>query len=130
MKISAKIKKLWILTMTLALSWLVVTGCSSTPDNSWSAAANYEEIALWHNGSQVVPASTTLSAGKSYKFTITPEKDGIGCMSTIKREWTQWWDVVMAWRDIEMVIDNAQPWTYNFVCNGMDMKQGSIVIEA
>lgn len=50
-------------------------------------------------------------------------------MSTIKREGTQWGDVVAQGRPIEMVIDNAQPWTYNFVCNGMGMKQGSIVIE-
>lgn len=27
-------------------------------------------------------------------------------------------------------LDNAQPGTYTFICNGMGMKQGDIIIEA
>jgi len=52
-------------------------------------------------------------------------------MSTIKREWTTTADaqLIIAGKAIEMVIDDAQPWTYNLVCNGMGMKQGSIVIQ-
>jgi len=116
---------LWMLTSLFVLAW-----CSSTPDVTWWAVnANYEEIALWHDGWSTIPETTTLPAWKSYKFIITPEANGVWCMSTIKREWTQWWDIVAEWRPVEMVIDNAQPWTYNFVCSGMGMKQGSIVIQ-
>ena len=123
-------KKIWLLVWLFA-TCAILTGCgSSSPDVAgWAVTANYEEIALWHDGYSTIPQVTTLPAGKDYKFVITPDKNGVGCMSTIKREGTYQGQIVMAGRPIEMVIDNAQPGTYNFVCNGMDMKQGSIVIE-
>lgn len=123
-------KKIWLIAWLLT-AWLLLTWCGGwTPDVAWwTASANYEEITLWHDGYNTIPQVTTLPAGKDYKFVITPESNGVWCMSTIKRAWTQWWDLVAKGRPIEMVIDNAQPWEYLFVCNGMDMEQGKIVIE-
>lgn len=125
-------KKIWLLVLSLVVVWWFLTGCWSSAPDAWNtASANYEEITLWHNGSQLVPASTTLPAGKDYKFMITPEKNGAWCMSTIKRKWTTTADakLVTAWNTVEFVINDAQPWTYDLVCNGMWMKQWSIVIQ-
>jgi hypothetical protein len=94
-----------------------------------SASATYEEIELWHDWWSTVPETTTLPAWKSYKFTITPDSNWVWCMSTIKRKWTEWGEQIIAWSPIEMVIDNAQPWEYEFVCSSMWMRQGSIIIE-
>jgi hypothetical protein len=92
----------------------------------------YEEILLTHDGRNTVPQITTLHAWKNYKFVITPDKNGQWCMSTIKRAWTTTQDtkLVIEGEPVEFVIDNAQPWEYKFVCNGMGMEQGSVIIQA
>lgn len=92
---------------------------------------NYEQVALWHNWWNTVPETTRLPAWKNYKFVITPEKNWVWCMSTIKWKGTTTADshIIQQWKPIEMLIDNAQPWEYEFVCNGMWMRQWSIVIE-
>ena len=118
--------------MLALASWAMLTWCGSAPDTgSNQASANYEEVALWHDGWNTVPKVTTLPAGKDYKFVITPDKNWEWCMSTVKREWTTTADeqLVMAGKPIEMVINDAQPWEYKFVCNGMWMEQGSVVIQ-
>jgi len=125
-------KKIWLLAMLTLAIWAMLTWCGSTPD-TWSnqASANYEEVALWHDGWNTVPKVTTLPAGKDYKFVITPDKNWVWCMSTVKREWTTTADaqLVIAGKPIEMIINDAQPWEYKFVCNGMWMEQGSVVIQ-
>lgn len=124
-------KKFLILALFTIVSTTLLVWCgSSTPDTWNTANANYEEIILWHDGRSTMPETTTLPAGKDYKFIITPEKNGVWCMSTIKREWTTTADaqLVVADKTVEFVMNDATPGTYNFVCNGMGMKQWSIVI--
>lgn len=117
--------------LTLA-SWAILTWCWSTPDTgSNQASANYEEVQLWHDWRNTIPQVTTLPAGKDYKFVITPDADGRWCMSTVKWEGTTIADakLIQAGKSIEMIINDAQPWEYKFVCNGMWMEQGKVVIE-
>ncbi len=113
-------------------STALLTGCGwSTPDApAWEVEAAYEEIALGHDGLNTIPDVTTLKAGKNYKFTITPEADGKWCMSTIRWKSDQGGDIVAKGQPIEMVLENAEPGEYEFVCNWMWMRQWSVIIEA
>jgi len=120
-----------LLLICFLVTVFVVTWCGSASDTSWVAKANYDEIQLWHDWRNTIPQNINLPAWKDYKFVITPEENGAWCMSTIKREWTTVADtqLVLADKSIEFVMNDAQPWTYNFVCNGMGMKQWSITIQ-
>jgi len=92
----------------------------------------YTDILLWHDWWNTIPQITTLAAGGNYKFTITPETNGQWCMSTIKRAWTTTVEskLVLEWEPVEFTINDAVPGTYAFVCNGMWMEQGKVIIEA
>ncbi len=118
---------LWLLCLS---SFVLLTACNTKPWTS-TVEANYETIELGHDGRSTIPATTTLPAWKNYKFAITPEKNGIWCMSTIKRAGTTANDarLIQEGETVEFEIKNAQPGEYEFVCNGMGMKQGSIIIE-
>lgn len=124
-------KKSVLVLLSLISIWLLTWCGSSTPDvPSWEVEAAYEEVALWHDGLNTIPEVTTLPAGKNYKFTITPEADGRWCMSTIRWKSDQGGQIVAKGQPIEMVLENAEPGEYEFVCNGMGMRQGSVIIEA
>jgi len=91
-----------------------------------------EIVKMAHNGSQLIPNEVRLKKWKDYTFEITPEVNGQGCMSTIKREWTTTSDaqLIVANQSISFDLKNAEPGTYKFVCNGMGMQQGKVIIEA
>ena len=77
-----------------------------------------------------MPATTVLNQGKDYEITITPESDGLGCMSSIllprvdsqaKR--------VQKGVPLTYTLKDMAPGKYTFVCGAMGMKQGEIIIE-
>lgn len=126
---------LWIIWIVLCF-W-VITWCTQTTniDASIEPAAHvkeYKEISLSHDGWNTIPKTTILPAWENYTFIITPEKNWEWCMSTIKRAWTTAWDskLVIAWEEINFIIDDAQPGEYRFVCNWMWMEQWKVIIEA
>jgi uncharacterized cupredoxin-like copper-binding protein len=123
-------KKIALYILILS-SGTLLAGCGNKLPSSTTVEASYETIQLWHDGWSTIPETTTLKSWKNYKFAITPEKNGVGCMSTIKRAGTTPTDakLVQAGKTLEFVINNAQPWEYEFVCNGMGMRQGSVIIE-
>lgn len=90
-----------------------------------------ETISLWHDGRQLVPEVTTLKAWNDYRIEILPWAHGKWCMSTIKLPWVEELPKpIIAGEKIVYALNNPQPWTYTFVCNGMGMRQGDIVVEA
>ena len=89
-----------------------------------------EKIMLSHNWSQVVPETTILEAGKDYEITITPEQDGVGCMSTVtlpRIDSTVHY--VKQGQAITYKIDDAKPWQFSFVCASMGMSQGKLIVQ-
>jgi hypothetical protein len=54
----------------------MTTGESGLNQTTNTASAEYQQIDLGHNGLNTVPETTTLPAGKDYKFVITPDSNG------------------------------------------------------
>ena len=136
--------KAWNFIIDTSTPWTYEFRCANMcgswhPNMKWTLViepadeiSDIEIIKLSHNGRQLIPSEVTLKAWKDYTFEITPESNGIGCMSTIKREWTTISDsqLVLANETILFAMKNAEVGTYKFVCNGMGMEQGKVVIEA
>lgn len=90
----------------------------------------YEIIEMWHNGWSTEPESITLQAGKNYKVIITPDSNGLGCMSTqyipkIRSEVSY----VQAWVPIEYNFIAPFAGKYDIVCASMWMKQWTIIFK-
>lgn len=88
------------------------------------------KINVWHNWLHLVPEDLVLEKWKNYEITITPDNDGIWCMSTIalpsiNKEIFP----ITVWQNIVYTINKAQPWEYTFVCSSMGMSQWKISIE-
>ena len=130
-----------IIIVVVVITWVSIgtralMNNKNEPTTQWREVVEVEKaevIALSHNWSQIVPREVILKAWKEYSLEITPESNGKGCMSTIKREWTTSADaqLLIANETIRFSLPKeTQPWTYKFVCNGMWMEQGKIIVEA
>jgi sulfite exporter TauE/SafE len=123
----------WILTFRGSANILWRT---DQINNSWSVTVSesitdsIETIELRHNWSQLVPETTTLSAWKNYTIQITPDSDGLWCMSTITMPLIDRAPRrVIKGEILSYQINNAQPGQYSFVCASMWMSQWKIVVE-
>lgn len=127
-----------VVFLWVALSARAITNNKNQQEIQWTEVAEtqkteIEVITLSHNWSQLVPREMVLKAWKDYTLEITPESNGKGCMSSIKREWTTSSDAqpLIANKKISFSLPkDTQPWTYKFVCNSMWMEQGKIIVEA
>ncbi len=88
-------------------------------------------VILSHNWSSLVPIRTVLKAWEEYTLEITPESDWLWCMSTIKMPKVDPTPKpIIEGTKITYNVKNLAPWEYDFVCNWMEMKQWSLLIEA
>ena len=141
LKTSHKRKFEWIVALILiafslysiqgSMGLLWVWDMISWSQNSWIIVSDETEIILlWHDGTRLIPENTVLTAGKSYDIRITPDENGLWCMSSIalpsidKNIYP-----VQAWEEIRYVLENPPPWTYTFVCSSMWMSQWKIVVQ-
>lgn len=110
------------------LGWPNVTVAAEQQVND-QEPATYERIEAKHNGYQLVPESIWLEAWKSYELIITPENNGLGCMSTMtipKLDKTV--HRIIKGEQIIYKFDAIKPWKYPVVCAAMGMPHGEIVV--
>jgi len=106
--------------------WWYTTQTTNEINNTW----NYEHKEIAHNGRNTIPNITYLDAKKNYTVIITPERNGIGCMSNLiipKLDRTV--HQVLKDTPITYTISNKKKWTYTIVCGTMGMEQGKIIIQ-
>ena len=90
----------------------------------------YETINVWHDAYSLIPETVNLTAGKNYKFIITPSADGAWCLNTMTFPWLD--SNVYSVKNgvpVTVVINNAKVGTYQVVCWAMWMHQWTIVIQ-
>ncbi len=91
---------------------------------------DYELIQVWHDGRNMDPEVVKLKAGWSYEIVITPDSNGIWCMSTmlipkISKDVHR----IIKGEEIRYYFTNIKKWKYNVVCSSMWMYQWSFVVE-
>lgn len=103
---------------------------TTTTSNTIDANATYETIQVGFNGTSLVPEITNLTAGKNYKFIVTPTSDGIWAMTTMtipgidEKVYN-----IKKGVPITITINNAQAGNYNAVCEQYRMYQWKIFIQ-
>lgn len=91
---------------------------------------SFETIRVSHNGWSTVPGEIELEQWGNYKIIITPEKNGIWCMTTqVIPKLSRNVSYVQAGVPIIYEIENAKKWTYPIVCASMGMSQWVIVVK-
>lgn len=103
---------------------------TTTTSNTIDANTTYETIQVGFNGTSLVPEITNLTAGKNYKFIVTPTSDGIWAMTTMTIPGLD--DNVYNIKKgvpITITINNAQAGNYNSVCEQYKMYQWKIFIQ-
>lgn len=103
---------------------------TTTTSNTIDTNATYETIQVGFNGTSLVPEITNLTAGKNYKFIVTPTSDGIWAMTTMTIPGID--DKVYDIKKgvpITITINNAQAGNYDSVCEQYKMYQWKIFIQ-
>ena len=112
--------------------WRLIGWLSSTSNNQNinSITTEYEQVEIGHNGLNLVPEIITLTAGKNYELTITPNENGKWCMNslvipTLDRTVHQ----IIKNIPITYKIQNIKKGTYYVVCWTMGMYQWKIIAQ-
>ncbi len=112
------------------VGWLTWPSVTAAEQQVNTGPVSYQTVNVTHNGYQLVPESIWLEAWKSYELIITPEQNGLGCMSTMtipKLDRTV--HKIIKWQQIVYKFDAIGEWTYSVVCAAMGMKHGKIVVQ-
>jgi len=102
----------------------------TTTSNTIDANTTYETIQVEFNGTSLVPEITNLTAGKNYKFIVTPTSDGIWAMTTMtipgidEKVYN-----IKKGVPITITINNAKAGNYDSVCEKYRMYQWKIFIQ-
>lgn len=121
---------LYSIQWSLALLWVTDMMRTTQQDNWVLVSDEMKIITLSHDGMKLVPEKTVLEAWKNYEIRITPEVNGLWCMSSIalpsidKNIYP-----IQAWEEIIYLLENPSPWTYTFVCSSMWISQWTILVE-
>ena len=90
----------------------------------------WDTVSLGHDWIYTVPYTTNLEAWKSYKVTIIPESNGLGCMSTLViPSLDRTVHPVVKWKEITYEFANMKKGKYPIVCGSMGMPQGELVVK-
>ena len=121
----------WIITFTNAYN-LIPSLFSSNQSNNEIITENidFETVYYTHNWWNINWNEINLQSWKNYKVIITPERNGMWCMSTltiptISNEVHK----VQAWIPIIYDLVDVQPWVHRVVCSSMWMVQWAIIIK-
>jgi len=118
---------LWTM-ISLQGRWEIVN--QNSRDTMSNEDASIETIKLSHNGFSFEPSDIKIKAGTPYRLRITPESDGLGCMSTVTlpRIDDRVIDIVKG-KDIVYELAWLPEGQYPFVCWSMGMEQGRLIVE-